>query len=86
MDLQLNPPAPQFSSVEQDQIAEILSMPVVKKYLEHLLWQNLVVVNNISMDLVLEEGEKHLLRVAFAKGSINTLHTLLTIQKSTKRN
>lgn len=82
--LQLLPPTrhSDFTEQEQAQLVDILHMPLMRKYLNHLLWDNLTRTANVDLDLLVEEDRKHLLRLAFTKGAIGVLYTLLTISKS----
>lgn len=82
--LQLLPPPNTITDPEQETLAEIFAMPVVKKYLNYLMWDNMTAITNIPLSTLSEEEQKHLLTLAFIKGSISMLQTLLTIEAPTK--
>jgi hypothetical protein len=80
--LQLLPPQSNLSNEEQTTLAQIFAMPVVKRYLNYLMWDNLTAIGNIPLNVLVEEERNHLLTLAFLKGSMSTLHTLLSITNS----
>lgn len=76
---QLQEPAAQFTDGDMEELTRIFRMPIVSKYLMHLLWSKLVEQGNIPISDLIAEQQQHILRVAFIKGGIGILQTLLSI-------
>lgn len=80
--LQLEAPPNAITPGDEAQLQRIFSMPIVKQYLQHLLWNQIVDQANIPITALMEEQQAHILRVAYIKGGIGMLQTLLSIAES----
>lgn len=76
------PPEAQITEAEAVQLAEIITMPLVQRYLRTLLWNTVLEQANIPLSTVIEEHANHILKVAYVKGEIAILQTLLSIQRA----
>lgn len=77
--LQLLPPKNDLSDAEAAVIEEIFSNPLIVRYLNILLWNNIVDEANIPLDTFLKETQEHIVKVAFIKGGTSMLQTLLSM-------
>lgn len=77
--LQLHAPGLDLTAGDEEQLQRIFSMPIVRRYLEHLLWDRLVEQGNMPITTLIEEQQYHMLRVAYIKGGIGILQTLISI-------
>lgn len=77
-----NPPDP-FTEGEQQVIADILTHPLIKRYFNTLLWNQ---VRDLASSPVTELGtKKYKLQHAYVKGCIGMLITLSSIEKASPK-
>jgi hypothetical protein len=72
----------QITEPEAVQLAEIMTMPLVQRYLRILLWNTVLEQANIPLSTLVEEQHAHILKVAYIKGEVAILQTLLSIQRT----
>lgn len=81
-ELRLLPPlAPELSKTEEDFIQAKLSDPAIKKYLNFLVYNQVVEAANIPLPILVQQGSEYAIKQAFVKGGLSMLYTLLSIDK-----
>lgn len=70
-----------LQKADLDVVAEVLTMPAVKKYLQHLI--NHVVTEHANAPVAFNQDEifKNAVQQAFSKGQLTAYHTLMSIEK-----
>ena len=81
--LQLQYPTHEFSVEERIQLAQILSSPLMRRYLQALLWNQIIDEANIPVPLTAEDERKTLNLSLAVKGGVSMLNTLLNFDKET---
>lgn len=72
----------QITPTEAVQLAEIITMPLMQRYLRVLLWNTVLEQANIPLSTLVEEHLNHVIKVAYVKGEIAILQTLLSIRRN----
>lgn len=83
-EIQLLPPTGELTRTEMDIIAECLTNPSVKKYLNTLLWNNIIDHSNIPLPQLAVNPQEYAIKQAFVKGHIGCITDLLSIEKAPK--
>lgn len=76
----------EFSTGDQEALAEIFTMPIAKEYLKKLANDVIVDLANLPVAKTREEVEAAAIQQAYSKGQLIAYYTLLSIEKAKPTN
>lgn len=84
-EIKLTAPPTGFTDVENTQLADIFGSPLVKRYLQALIWNSIKDAAELPLTEVIEDPTGYALKQAYMKGNLSILYTLNSIQKPAPR-